>query len=480
MSKKIIALLIAVIVAFSSALSVGAVSEADYDYTLDVADNRRVAISKCYSVDKIISAYNDKEFGTVSDMFVDDNDNIYVICKGDNTIVKLSGSGEYIKAFDNKAEKGFNSPSGMFVDEEGEIFVADTGNNRVVHLRADGAFEEEFTTPSSLELKEGQSYSPTKLCIANSGYIYSMCYQNLMKIDVENKFRGYVGSTKVSLTFTQIFVNLFATKKQKQQLQKIEPEPYTNFVLGKDQFIYAVTLDYKHGQIKKLNAVGTNIFPVKDYGELFYNKSGRSVQPIFTDISVNADGIINVIEKNSNKIYQYDNEGTLLCVFGGYGNASGMLEVPTAICELSDGTVIVYDEAKGIVFYKPTEFINAVHTALGYYRECYYVEAMEHWQRVLDICESYTLAHQGIGQAYYKVGEYDKAIEEFELGNLKANYSQAFDKKRTLWLQDHFGWIFVGIFVIVIGAGFGMRYFKKLSVKCEYLYKGIRLGNRRR
>ncbi|MBR7133502.1 MAG: hypothetical protein IKD04_08215 [Clostridia bacterium] len=480
MRKRICALIISAILLLSSAFSVGAVSDTEYDYTVDLSSGKRVAISKCYTVEEIVSEFDGKAFGTVSDMFTDSDDNIYLLCKGENLIVKLDKNGNFVTSYDNKNGGGLKSPGGMFVDKDGDIFVADTGNYRIVHLSPNGAFEEEFTTPEGLELDDGERFSPSKLAISNSGYIYSMSYQNLMKVDVENTFRGYIGSTKVSLTFTQIIVNLFATQAQKKQLQKVEPEPYTNFIMGDDQYIYAVTLDYKNGQIKKLNAVGSNVFPVQDYGEPYYNKSGSSVQPIFTDISVNKDGVINVIEKNSCKIYQYDNEGTLLCVYGGYGTATGMLEVPTCIDELSDGTVLVYDEAKGLVFYKPTEFITAVHDALGYYKDCYYIEAMEYWQKALDICESYTLAHQGIGQAYYKMKEYDKAIEEYELGDLKSNYSQAFDKKRTNWLQDNFGWFFIAVLVFIIAAVYGVRAFKKLSVKCEYAYKGIRTGTQRK
>ena len=478
MKKRFFCLLFAGIILFCGSVNVFALSDTEYDYTLDVSSGKRVAISKCYSAEKITTGYNGKSFGTVSDIFVDDSDFIYLISKNDNCIVKLNSNGDFVRVFDNAENGGFSSPSGIFVDSDGDIFVADTGNNRVVHLDPDGKPEEEFKTPAGLELDNNEKFSPTKIAVSSTGYIYSMSYQNLMKIDVDNTFRGYIGSTKVSLSFTQIIVNLFATKRQKQQLQKVEPEPYTNFVIGKDRYIYATTMDYKNGQIKKLNAVGANIFPVKDYGEIYYNKSHKAVKPNFTDISVNADGIVNVIEKNSCKIYQYDYDGTPLCVFGGYGTAVGMLEAPTCIGEMSDGKIIVYDEAKGLVFFTPTEFITSVHKALTYYKDCYYVEAMDYWKKALDICESYTLAHQGIGRAYYKMGDNDKAIEEYKLGNLKSDYSQAFDKKRTQWLQNNFGWFFVAVIALVIAAVYAVRAFGKLSVKCEYMYKGIRLGNK--
>ena len=76
------------------------------------------------------------------------------------------------------------------------------------------------------------------------------------------------------------------------------------------------------------------------------------------------------------------------------------------------------------------------------------------------------------------MGDNDKAIEEYKLGNLKSDYSQAFDKKRTQWLQNNFGWFFVAVIALVIAAVYAVRAFRKLSVKCEYMYKGIRLGNK--
>ena len=99
MKKRFFCLLFAGIILFCGSVNVFALSDTEYDYTLDVSSGKRVAISKCYSAEKITTGYNGKSFGTVSDIFVDDSDFIYLISKNDNCIVKLNPNGEFVRGY---------------------------------------------------------------------------------------------------------------------------------------------------------------------------------------------------------------------------------------------------------------------------------------------------------------------------------------------------------------------------------------------
>ena len=83
-------------------------------------------------------------------------------------------------------------------------------------------------------------------------------------------------------------------------------------------------------QIKKFNAMGENIYKKAFFGESSI-ESGTLELPYFVDLAVDQYGIINALDAMSRKIYQYDQEGNLLAVFGGQGDVKSRFEYPVSI-----------------------------------------------------------------------------------------------------------------------------------------------------
>lgn len=452
---------------------VSALSELDYDYTLSSRDSsQRVPIPRCYMVSGIVTEYGDEResFGEISDLFVDGEDNVYLLDKENNKIIKLDSSGRLAGVFDNSEEKGFSSPGGMFVDENGNLFVADTNNKRIVMLDSEGDFVREYTKPAALLETDPLDFAPTKIAVSKHGYIYVMRYQQLMSLNMEGEFVGYIGASKVTLSMSQRLFRIFASKEMKDKMVKIEPPAYTNFIVGEDQLIYASTQDTARA-LKKLNTVGINILPEAQYGEPLFDSSYAAVKTVFMDLAADNNGIISAIEQNTKKIYQYSPAGDLLAVTAGNGTATGMLENPKAIEVDSRGRLYVYDENKGLVIYEPTEFIRSVHNAIAKYDKGEYADAKEHWAAVLQICETYSPAHHGIGKALLKEGELAASMEEFQMADDKEGYSQAYDKLRQQWFEEHFILLFSCIAGVIVVLFLLLKYWKRFSTYCEYTYK---------
>ena len=81
------------------------------------------------------------EYGTLNhaeDLFVDDNDNLYVVDTGNNRILKLSMEGEVLAEYKEGYGLAFKGPKGVYVHTDGSIWVADSGNYRIVRLDAEG------------------------------------------------------------------------------------------------------------------------------------------------------------------------------------------------------------------------------------------------------------------------------------------------------------------------------------------------------
>ena len=90
--------------------------------------------------------------------------------------------------------------------------------------------------------------------------------------------------------------------------------------------------------------------------------------PQFVDIAVDNNNILYTVDQNSGRIYQYDQEGNLLAVFGGTGSLKGRFESPVSLVVDANGRVYVLDSIQNAVhLFEPTEFIKHVHEAITLY-----------------------------------------------------------------------------------------------------------------
>lgn len=462
-------------------------------------DNGRQPVPECYIVSDIIynigsfqgtaGAKTVKTFSSPQDLFIDDDDNIYVVDTGNNRIVKFNSELETIGLFEGP-DKAFKKPQGIFVDKDGDMYVADTDNNRIVHMGSDGALVEVFTNPES-NLSTGDVFSPSKLIVNDTGYIYVIRGENIMAIDGNGTFRGYYGQTNIGFSLTDMLIRIFASEQQKRFVSKRLASSYINLTYGDDAQIYATSMEREEGEIKKLNSVGTNIYrKYKTVGNAFVNPitawinktlksvvAGRSfkfgeyfddegiyMEPLFMDICVDKNGIVTVIERLNGKVYQYDQDGRMLVAFGGQGEKKGTFQSPIAIDVDSKGNLYILDQnSNSIQIFEPTEFIQNIHQATSTYNNGEYQKSYELWRKVLATDENYDLAHVGIANAYYKQGKYKEAMEEAKIVGDRDVYTLAFDEYKYEVLRAHFFPIVLLALAIVIGAILLIKVFVKYA-----------------
>ena len=232
-------------------------------------DSYRQPVPQSYNVIKTVNNignYEDKKvyFKNPQDVFVDDNDNIYIVDTDNHRVVKLNSSYEVVNIFYGP-DKAFKKPQGIFVDEDGDMYVADTENNRIVHMDPEGNLVEVFTNPVT-DLDTGESFTPSKLIVSKTGYIYTVRSENIMAIDGNGDFRGYYGQTNIGYNLVEALMRIFASEDQLRFVTKRLASSYINLTLGDDGMIYATSMERKEGEIKKLNSIGTNIF--RKYGSV--------------------------------------------------------------------------------------------------------------------------------------------------------------------------------------------------------------------
>lgn len=430
--------------------------------------SRRVPVPSVYEVETAWQTFRTPEGEVLQlynpqDLFISTQGYLYIVDTGNNRILRSNAEGMVDRIYTGPEEDPFKNPGGVFVDKDGDLYVADTDNSRIVHLDSDGGLMEVFGVPEELP-GENTTYHPAKLAISSTGYIYVVNGQNILTIDATNRFRGYLGQTKIGFDLTETLIRLFASEEQQKTLSKRLAASYTNIVIDPDDNLYASTLDSRQGEIKRLNSVGVNTFPATgsesrfsiDFSQLlqantyisasgtaFYgdriDDEGKAITPNFVDIAYDEDGVVYALDQNTCRMFLYDREGNLLGTFGEKGIQKGMFVQPVSLAVDPQGTVYILDvNLCNIQVLKPTRFKNLVQQAITAYYLGDYDGSFTLWSEVLAIDENYTLASQDIGKTYYKQGDYPAAMKAFRQAGDTGGYSDAFEKNLYQLFRSHF------------------------------------------
>ena len=407
-------------------------------------DNSFVPIPAAYEVYTTIKNLGEAGFmNHPEDIFVAPDDTLYIADGENNRVLQMTRDGLVIREITEGCGAKLKKPRGVYVHSDGSIWIADTGNLRIVTLNGDLTDRKVYVKPDSSLLGANFTFDVQKIFVANTGYIYALKGANLIALDEANNFRGYLGADKVGFSLSRFLIRLFGSKSQIERTVKQEPASYSNFFIGMDNMIYGILSNKNTAQIRKLNSVGTNTYPEETYGFTLPNRvsgaASKVLEPAFADITVEDNGIISVVDRGTGLIYQYDQDGNLLCCFGGLGDTGGLFQIPISIDADSEGYLYVLDyQSNEITVFKPTHFIQLVHQAVMLHGEGRYDEALVYWKQALEIDSNYALAHRGVAKIMGKQEEWGGALRSYQLANDKDGYSEAFAEYRHEYFRQHF------------------------------------------
>lgn len=426
--------------------------------------NTFVPIPAAYEVYVTIKNLGESGFmNHPEDLFLAPDDTVYVADGENNRVLQMTREGKVLREITEGGGMKLKKPRGVYVHTDGSIWIADTGNLRIVTLNADLSDRKVYVKPESSLLGANFTFDVQKIFVANTGYIYALKGANLIALDEANNFRGYLGADKVGFSLSRFLIRLFGSKSQVERTVKQEPASYSNFFIGTDNMIYGILSNKNTAQIRKLNSVGTNTYPEETYGfTLPNNATGaltKELEPTFADITVESNGIITVVDRGTGLIYQYDQDGNLLCCFGGLGDAGGLFQIPISIDADSEGYLYVLDyQNNEITVFRPTHFIKLVHQAVTLHGEGRYDEALVYWRQALEIDSNYALAHRGVAKIMGKREDWENALRSYELANDKEGYSEAFAEYRHEYFRHHF------LLVVALTAAGAFAVVKLLSI----------------
>lgn len=410
--------------------------------------------------------YNGESIGrfvTPQDLCEAEDGNIYIADTGNNRIVvlnnKMTEVVNIITTFDNNGtEDTFKQPYGVCVSEAGQIYIADSQHNRIVVLEKDGTLVKIVENPQSESLEDNYVFVPLKIAVDYADRMYVIAqnmFEGIMVFESDGQFASFFGTIEVEISLWEKFWKRLATKEERAKQQLFIPTEFTGIDIDPDGFVYASNIDPQGVQgVRRLNPKGEDVIKKGENGnvggDLQIDGSTDYAGPSqFVDVVYRGNGIYSCLDRKRGRIFTYDHEGNLLYIFGGLGTQLGTFSLPVAVEDIG-GRLVVLDATKGeIISFAETEYGRLINEAVSLRYEGDETQAVELWQRVLELDENNELANTGIGKAYLTAGDYVNAMKYLELGMNRDYYSIAYRRYRNAKLIDNASYLLTGAAVLI-------------------------------
>lgn len=454
-----------------------------------------------------ISENEPSKLSDAKDFFLSPNNEFFIVDTGNNRIIHTDINFNLIgcyKTFTGSSltteitdEEGntvttevttLNAPYGIFVDEDDIMYIADRDNQRIIKCGLDCQIITEYVKPDT-ELYTSVSFYCTKVLVDAAKNVYVICpavNKGAIMFSAAGAFMGYYGANRVEVTAEAIRNKIwrkFASDDQIASLTNITPVEYANFAIDDEGFIYTVTevADVSTDAVKKMNPAGYNILESTTnaadmvFGDqMSVTYSGTTYSTRLTDITVGDNGVINILDYTSGRIFQYDEECNLLFIFGcDQEGQEGGFDNPNAIECYGDLVYVLDGRNNDITVFEETLFGEYVHEAVRLYNDGLYEDALDLWYEVIKRDGNFTLAYSAIGKALLNQGEYKEAMKYFKIAFNDTDYDRAFESWRQDILRDNFTLMIIVIIVVIVAIWVISALQKKGKIPKKLISKGL-------
>ena len=449
-----------------------------YTYWYDSKTGQKEAVycKPMYRVDRVIDgvAIGAAPFTTISDICTDEEHDTYLLDGTDSKVLIFDEKYELkkeITAFSYRGEKlTFRGAKGIVVKDK-VLYVADTENARVIISDLEGVVKEILTLPQSRLIPEGFAYKPIKVAVDSTNTIYVASdgsYYGAIVYSPEKEFMGFFGANTVpaslSSVINTVFDRLFSNDIKKGASLLSLPYQINDLVVGPDDFIYTASAGnsstYTNGQVHVLNpggkdTIGKDSFNFADtkitiYAQMAQYQSIRS-------IDVDQDGFFYILDVRYGRVFWYDKNCNLLCVFGGSvgsGTQRGTFVNSVALAVNGDDLLVADDAGNSFTVFSMTEYGAKVRNAQWKTINGYFADVESEWEQIVRQDANSQLAYCGLAKVALARKEYKTAMEYAKLANERTIYAKAFKGARAKFAEKWFGAIVFAAVVAVAGLSF--------------------------
>ncbi len=410
-----------------------------------------------YVPDRIVDGNGvERGFSSPSDIFIAENDHVFIADTGNDRIVELNEKGEYVRSIGQEEGPGkLTQPEGVFVAPGGTIYAANTGGQSIVLYAPDGSFAREFKKPEATALAADYHFYPTKLVADRRGVMYIVVkdtFLGLLRMSPDGEFTGFFGANKAKLSWLDRVKRALLNEKQLAQEIAKQPNPILNATLADDGFLVTTSSGTaSDGQIKKLNAGGFDAFRNKPFDE-----------PDLIDTAIDSNGFLYGLSRSGDiSVSVYDPTGEAVFYFGSTQKSArqlGIADYGSSIAINGANELWVADNAANLIqVFKRTSFGDTYMTASHLYFEGDYEQSRSYWEEVLRQNGMLNIAYNGLGKIALHDGDYAAALDYFKQSNDPKGYSDAYWYIRYEWLKNNFLLAVVALIAGSWGLSFGAR-----------------------
>lgn len=410
-------------------------------FTLGV-DGDLVETQTAYEPVRAMTRFGEETLKNPADLRMGPDGNLYIADTGNKRILVVTKEGEFVKEIGSK--KTLKSPNGVFVANNLDVYVADENGRTVVVYNQDGEVIREIERPTHPLFGEGSPYKPTKLVLDKRGNLYiasTGSTNGIIQISPSGDFLGYYGANQSTVSFLTAIKKAIFSQEQLATMAGIVPTSVKNLTIDEKGMVYTVSQSNDTSTLRRLNVAGKDTLTPDWWYEMN------------TAVAVNSSGSIFTANANG-YLMEYTAEGDTLFIFGAfdYGDQRvGTFKSVTGLVADDDYTLYVLDEILGsIQVLRPTEFTDLVHSAFHLFQEGKYAESKEPWTEVLRMNSLFTYASTGLGEALYREGNFEEALEAYRNGGSLQGYSDAFWELRSDWLHKNLATILMAVVAVVI------------------------------
>ena len=442
----------------------------NYDYWGEILES-----PDAYRVATVLNSVNlglDVTMRKPQSLFVIDNE-LYVADTGNNRIICIIRDGDEFKVDRIVSESSgaepatFNGPSDVYVDDERNMYVADTNNQRVVMMDKNGQFVRAYTKPADATFDQSLNFLPNKITVDVAGRVYVLATnvnKGFIKYEADGTFTGYIGANKVTTTIGEyIWKTYFQTEAQRSQTENFVPTEYANLYMDDEGFIYAVTNVFSEYDLKsdaakpirRLNGIGNDILIKNDkyppIGDLNWVEGSDDNGPSkFVDITVLDNDLYVAFDRIRGRLFGYDSQGVMLWAFGTNGNIDGAFTGAISVEHMGYDLLCLDQLENSITVFTPTQYGNMIYQAIDEYLRGDYEVSGETWEKVLQQNANYTSAFIGIGRSLMRQEKFSEAMEYFKMAHDRQNYGRAFKYFRKEWVEENVWWVLLILAAVIL------------------------------
>ena len=392
-----------------------------------------------------ITKFDEEAMTAPSDICIASDGLIYVADSGNARIVVGNAEGKLVTTI---GQGTLINPRGVFVTDDGNIYVADRDASKIFVFNGEGTLIEEYGKPVSPLYGDELNFLPIKIVVNDAGIMFVVCESNtngIVEISPTDggTFLGYFGTNYAATSITTIIYRAILTDAQRAKMVSNIPATPTNLTIDGKGLIYTVTRGNKNDTLKRLNIAGTNM--ISNHDDTYAD----------TPTAVAAGNHDNVyVADQQGYIFEYNNEGEMIFVFGGPDDGSQRVGLSTMVSGISidDGDrIYILDSDKAqIQIYQPTEFTNLLHEALYLYSKGRYTQAKEPLTEVLKMNSMFDYANKAMGRCYFYEDNYQEALRYARLAKDYTGYSDAYWEIRNVWLRNNIMTVILLVVLIVV------------------------------